>query len=127
MGQSTFKLLYSDSFQSSGLTREVAKVTQYLEKGDFQGIEVNKLSPGPYYRVKLNNTNHLLFKPLKYQEETQFLLLEVVDGNAYKNSRFLRGITEPIQPELIVSPEGLQAANKRRQWQSSLFRPFYRV
>ena len=112
MGQSTFKLLYSDSFQSSGLTREVDNVTQHLEKGDFQGIEVNKLNPGPYYRVKLNNTNHLLFKPLKYQEETQFLLLEVADGNAYKNSRFLRGVTEPIQPELILSPEGLQSTNQ---------------
>ena len=112
MVQSAFKLLYSDSFQSSGLTREVANVAKHLERGDLSGIEASKLSPSSFYGVKLNDSNHLLFKPVKYQDEIRFLLLEVVDGHSFETSRFLRGVTELIRPEPVVNFEGLQAANQ---------------
>lgn len=45
-------------------------------------------------RAKLDNSNRLIFTPLKYQDKTYLVILEVIRNHEYEKSRFLRGVTE---------------------------------
>ena len=110
MKQPAFKILYSESLKTIGLSREFEQATHYLEAGNFQNIEVRKLTVKPYYWVKLKGNEHLLFKPVNYQEKPYLLLLEVLDAQSPIKSRFLRGFTQPLASETISNPAALEVA-----------------
>lgn len=83
-------LTYSD-LDTSRVKRQFEKVREALERDDFRSAELKKLSPGPYYRAKLDDTNRLLLQFMSYQGQTVCLALEVIHQHAYDKSRFLRG------------------------------------
>ncbi len=67
------------------------KVRASIERDDLRSPDVKKLSPGPYYRAKLDDTNRLLLQFLEHQGEKVCLALEVIENHAYDRARFLRG------------------------------------
>ena len=83
-------LLYKD-LDTRRVQKTFAKVRRALESGDFRTPELKKLSPSPFWRAKLDDSNRLLLQFVRYGEETVCLLLEVIAHHAYDKSRFLRG------------------------------------
>ncbi len=67
------------------------KVVTFLREGNFKAADVKKMTGTPYYRARLNDTDRLLFRFARYQEQQCLLLLEVILNHAYDKSRFLRG------------------------------------
>lgn len=98
-----FELLNYQNLDSSGLEKKFKKLSDCLKKGDFKTADVKKLSNHGYYRAKLDDTNRLLFKPVKYDNNTYLLLLEVIKNHAYDKSRFLRGAE--IQETHVAHPD----------------------
>ena len=86
-----FQLLQYRDLDTSGLDQKFKKVCIHLSQGDFKTADVKKLSTNGYYRAKLDDTHRLLFKPIKYEDKTHLLLLEVIRNHNYDKSRFLRG------------------------------------
>ena len=80
---SQFHLLQYQELDTSGLDQKFKKVCQHLSQGDFKTADVKKLSTNGYYRAKLDNTNRLLFKPIKHGNKTHLLLLEVIRNHNY--------------------------------------------
>ncbi|MFP4342831.1 MAG: UvrD-helicase domain-containing protein [Cyclobacteriaceae bacterium] len=114
---STFdmKLLIYDQLNDTSVKKQLKKVISFLEKGDFKSADVRKMSPSPYYRARLDDTNRLLFRFGQYQGETYLFLLEVILNHDYDKSRFLNGAVvdesklRPLQttsdvPEADVMP-----------------------
>ncbi len=99
---SQFHLLQYQDLDTSGLDQKFKKVCHHLSQGDFKTADVKKLSMNGYYRAKLDDTNRLLFKPIKHDNKTHLLLLEVIRNHNYDKSRFLRGAV--IQESHIHSP-----------------------
>lgn len=95
-----FSILYYEGLDSSGLKSKFDKVVSLIADGDFKSADVKKLKPTGYLRAKLDDTNRLLFMPIKYQEKTYLLILEVIKNHAYQKSRFLAGA--PVNEEKIL-------------------------
>ena len=100
-----FNLLHYQNLDTSGLEKKFTKICGLLEQGDFKTSDVKKLSNNGYFRAKLDDTNRLLFKPVKYENKTHLLLLEVIKNHDYNKSRFLRGAE--IQEIHINHPDDL--------------------
>jgi hypothetical protein len=81
---------YSDLLPASG-NRQLGKVLEHLQQGDFRAADVKKLAGTPYYRAKLNDADRLLFRFGRYRGQTCLLILELIPNHAYHKSRFLRG------------------------------------
>ncbi len=75
----------------SRVQRRYNKVREQLIEGRFAELDMRKLANADLYRVKLDDTNRLLFKIAKFKDTTCLLLLEVILNHNYKKSRFLRG------------------------------------
>lgn len=108
-------LEYSD-LDTSCVESQYRKVIGQLERDDFYSAEVKKLSPGDYYRARLDHSNRLLFTLRRYCGERYALILEVIRNHAYEQSRFLRGahIDEDKVPPLDLkeaAPEQLAPLN----------------
>lgn len=95
------------------------KVRAAIESDDFRSADVKKLSPGPYYRAKLDRANRLLLQFARLEteggRETVCLALELIENHAYDRSRFLRGarvdesrleLEPPVAPE-VPEPDAL--------------------
>ena len=87
------KLLVYDQLNSTSVKKQLQKTISFLEKGDFKSADVRKMSPTPYYRARLDDTNRLLFRFGRYEGETYLFLLEVILHHDYEKSRFLNGAT----------------------------------
>ncbi|PIQ94558.1 MAG: hypothetical protein COY75_10420 [Nitrospirae bacterium CG_4_10_14_0_8_um_filter_41_23] len=85
------KILEYNDLDISMVRRQYEKVISYLEKNDFRSAEVKKIAEEGIYRAKLDSTNRLIFKLVKYKGERYALMLEVVLNHAYDRSKFLRG------------------------------------
>jgi len=85
------KILEYNDLDVSMVRRQYEKVISYLEKNDFRSAEVKKIAEEGIYRAKLDSTNRLIFKLVKYKGERYALMLEVVLNHAYDRSKFLRG------------------------------------
>ena len=99
-----FPILYYNNLDHSGLTTKFKKVVSAIANGDFKSAEVKKLKPSGYLRAKLDNTNRLLFLPVRYSDKTYMLILEVIKNHDYNKSRFLCGAEikeENILPEQV--------------------------
>ena len=98
-----FKILHYNGLDITGVKEKFNKVTAFLAQGDFKSAQVKKITPGKYLRAKLDDSNRLLFAPLKYKEQTCLVILEVIRNHDYDKSRFLRGATineEDILPSI---------------------------
>lgn len=85
------KLLVYDQLDDTAVKKKLLKTIGFLEKGDFKSADVRKMSPTPYFRARLDDTNRLLFRFGQYQGETYLFLLEVILNHDYDKSRFLNG------------------------------------
>ena len=107
-----YQLLHYENLEHKGLKKNFDKITSFLNKGQFDAAQVKKMSPGNFYRAKLNDSARLLFKPVKYQAKTCLLLLEVIRKHDYQKSRFLRGskiyeekISDTIHQQILDDQE----------------------
>lgn len=107
------KVLTYAELDVSRVKKQFAKVREALERDDFRTAEVKKLSPGQYYRAKLDDTNRLLLQFVKYQGKTVCLALEVIHQHAYEKSRFLRGAHLDESKLVDATPDGVEAAPVR--------------
>jgi len=111
------KLLRYSSLDTRGLTTQFDRTIALLEKGDFRGADVKKLTPTAYYRAKLNDADRLIFRFATYRNETYLVLLEVVRNHAYDTSRFLRGAAidennlEPLSAPTPAQPTDVAPLN----------------
>ena len=85
------RFLHYRGLDTSRVGKQLAKVSDAIERDDFRTLDVKKLAQGNYYRAKLNDTNHLLLTFVRHGPETACLALEVIHQHAYEKSRFLRG------------------------------------
>ncbi|MGJ3501954.1 ATP-dependent DNA helicase Rep (plasmid) [Piscirickettsia salmonis] len=99
----TFQLLYYNDLDSSGVNKKYKKVLDQLESGDFKSAEVKKLKPTNYLRAKIDDSHRLLFQPVKADNKTSLLILEVIKNHDYNKSRFLKGA--PVSEASIQSEE----------------------
>jgi hypothetical protein len=97
------------------LQRAVDDVIAAIERDDFRSADVKKLSPGRYYRAKLDAANRLLLTFVEHRSEKVCLALELIEQHAYDRSRFLRGaaIDESKLVEPPVAPDAVEAAPAR--------------
>jgi UvrD-like helicase C-terminal domain len=83
-------LTYAD-LAPGRLAPAVDAVLAAIERDDFRSADVKKLSPGSYYRAKLDAANRLLLTFVEHRGEKVCLALEIIEQHAYDRSRFLRG------------------------------------
>ena len=86
------KILEYNDIDYSKVRRQYEKVVACLERDDFRSADVKKISEYGIYSARLDDSNRLLFKLVKYQTEAYALMLEVVLNHAYDKSKFLRGV-----------------------------------
>lgn len=98
-----YDILYYSDLDYNGLKAKFDKTIKLLHAGDFKSAEVKKLKPGNYFRAKLDDSNRLLFAPLKHQNKTYLVILEVIRNHEYEKSRFLRGVSS-LTEEHIATP-----------------------
>lgn len=67
------------------------KFCKAIEAGDFRSAQIKKLTPMPYWRAKLDDSNRLILQFARRGDEMVCLALEVIENHAYEKSRFLRG------------------------------------
>jgi len=85
------KILEYNDIDCSKVRRQYEKVIGYIEKDDFRSVSVKKFPEHDLYCARLDDSNRLLFRLLKYQGMSYALMLEVVLNHAYDRSKFLRG------------------------------------
>ncbi len=68
---------------------KLEKTIEKLKNSDFS--QVKKLSNLPYFRVKVNYEDRIIFTFFRYENENYILLLEYVKNHEYEKSKFLRG------------------------------------
>jgi superfamily I DNA/RNA helicase len=99
-------LTYSD-FSLPSVKQKYEKVICALQKGDFKSADVKKLQNTGYFRAKLDREARLLFRFVRFQNETYLLLLEILLHHEYDKSRFLRGaeIDEAKLADLVAAED----------------------
>jgi len=95
------RFLESDQLEAGDLADKVAKVREAIERGDLCSPDVKKLTPGPYYRAKLDAANRLLLQFVSAEGGTACLALELIRQHRYDRSRYLRGA--PVDEKLLES------------------------
>lgn len=117
-------LEYND-IDYSKIRRQYEKVVACIERDDFHSADVKKFAEYDLYSARLDDSNRLLFKLVKYQGVRYALMLEVVLNHAYDKSKFLRGArideskipqitdTYQIKEETLPSAVYINPANKR--------------
>ncbi len=101
------RLLTHHDLDIQRVRTQFAKLQQALARDDFKSPNLKKLSPTPYWRFKLDQTNRLLVQFARHGDETVCLALEVILNHAYDHSRFLRGTTLDWQKiDMDDGPEG---------------------
>ncbi len=84
-------LEYND-IDYSKVRRQYEKVVACLERDDFHSADVKKLAERGLYSARLDDSNRLLFRLVKYNGTRYALILEVILNHAYDRSKFLRGV-----------------------------------
>jgi hypothetical protein len=85
------RLLTHHQLDTQRVRAQFAKLQQAIARDDFKSPNLKKLTPTPYWRFKLDQTNRLLMQFARHGDETVCLALEVIHNHAYEHSRFLRG------------------------------------
>jgi len=84
-------VLSYNNLEPGKLNDKVRKVITLLEEGNFHAADVKKMSDTGFYRVKLDDTNRLLFSIRTFEGKKYLLILEVILNHAYEKSKFLNG------------------------------------
>ncbi len=97
------KTLVYNEIDTTGIENQYNKIVKMLENDDFKSAEVKKLTSTSLYRAKLDYTNRLLFKIVKFNKTGFALLLEVIRNHEYEKSRFMNGavIDESKLPAIV--------------------------
>lgn len=85
------RLLTYQDLQLRRVRSAFDKFRKAIEANDFRSAQICKLSPTPYWRARLDDSNRLLLQFARRGDETVCLALEVIENHAYDKSRFLRG------------------------------------
>ena len=85
------KVIAYNELDTKGVSKQYAKVVRMLENDDFRSAEVKKINSNSLYRAKLDYTNRLLFKLVKYRHTVYALILEIIRNHNYSDSKFLNG------------------------------------
>ena len=85
------RLLTHHQLDTQRVRAQFAKLREAVARDDFKSPNLKKLSPTPYWRFKLDQTNRLLVQFARHGGDTVCLALEVIHNHDYANSRFLRG------------------------------------
>jgi hypothetical protein len=85
------RLLHHHHLDTQRVKSQFAKLEKAIARDDFKSPNLKKLSPTPYWRFKLDQSNRLLVQFARYNNETVCLALEVIHQHDYANARFLRG------------------------------------
>ena len=85
------KVIAYNELDTKGVSKQYAKVVRMLENDDFRSAEVKKINSNSLYRAKLDYTNRLLFKLVKYRHTVYALILEIIRNHNYADSKFLNG------------------------------------
>ncbi len=108
----TYDLLYHNELDLNGIQKNFPKTISQLQQADFKSADVRKMGSTGFYRARLNLKDRLLFTPVKHNNKTYLLLLELIKDHNYARSRFLRGALLPPDDQLIPVPDvSLQADN----------------
>lgn len=89
------------------LKTALKKAVAAIERDDWRSVDLKKLAPTAYFRIKLDQASRLLLSFVRYRDETVCLALEVIPNHAYEKSRFLRGAR--IDEALIEDAGAAQA------------------
>jgi hypothetical protein len=85
------KILEYNDLNISGIKKNYDKIIGFIKNDNFKQANVKKLPNYGLYRAKLDDSNRILFKIMKYNGEKYALILEVIYNHAYDKSKFLRG------------------------------------
>ncbi len=85
------EVLFYNELEYGKVKKQFEKTVAYLKAGDFKSADAKKMHNTGYYRAKLDDTNRLLFKPIRSNGKYILLVLEVILNHAYEKSRFLNG------------------------------------
>jgi hypothetical protein len=85
------QILEYNDIDYSKVRRQYEKAVGCLERDDFRSADVKKLAEYDLYSSRLDDSNRLIFKLVKYQGMRYALMLEVILNHAYDRSKFLRG------------------------------------
>ena len=85
------RLLTHHQLDNHRVKTQFAKLAQAVARDDFKSPNLKKLSPTPYWRLKLDQTHRLLVRFARHGDETVCLALEVVLNHHHAGSRLLRG------------------------------------
>ncbi|MCF3636117.1 AAA family ATPase [Komagataeibacter intermedius] len=85
------EILTYAGFDPGKWRKKFDKLVEAIGRDDFRSADLKKLSPTPYYRVKLDDASRVLVRFVRHRERTVCLALEIIDHHAYDASRFLRG------------------------------------
>jgi hypothetical protein len=104
------QILEYNDIDYSKVRRQYEKVAAFIENDDFRSADVKKLAEYDLYSARLDDSNRLIFKMVKYQGTSYALMLEVILNHAYDKSKFLRGakIDEAKIP-IVADKSGLKA------------------
>jgi len=94
-------ILYYEGLDIRPVEKQFRKTERALADLDFRSADVKKIGGTPYYRAKLDDTNRLLFRFVRYENKTRLLFLEIILNHAYEKSRFLRGL--PVDESKFIS------------------------
>ncbi len=85
------KIIEYNDLNISGVRKNYDKILSFIQNDNFKQVSVKKLSNYGLYRAKLDDSNRILFKIMKYNGEKYALILEVIHNHAYEKSKFLHG------------------------------------
>jgi hypothetical protein len=85
------QILEYNDIDYSKVRRQYEKAVGCIERDDFRSADVKKLAEYDLYSARLDSSNRLIFKLVKYQGMSYALMLEVILNHAYDRSKFLRG------------------------------------
>lgn len=111
------RVLTYAQLQPGRLKGPLNKALAAIERDDWHSVELKKLAPTGYYRIKLDQASRLLLSFMRYEGETVCLALEIIANHAYEKSRFLRGarIDEALIEGTDVEQASIEQASEQAQ------------
>lgn len=101
------RLLIPHQLDTQRVAAQFGKFQKAVACDDFKSPNLKKLSPTPYWRFQLDQTNRLLVQFARHGNETVCLALEMIHNHACEHSRFLRGASlcwDPLEVDDADTP-----------------------
>lgn len=101
-----YEILLLNDLNPGKLRKQFDKTLEELASGNFAAAEVKKMQPNGFYRARLDDTNRLLFRFGRLNDQTYLLVLELILNHDYSSSRFLRGESVDESKLIAVTNSG---------------------